>query len=405
MATPRKGLAARRGARGFSQERLAELLGVTSGTVGRWERGESTPEPLMQPRLAKQLGVTVNELIDLLHPPVHVSAGGTRDVTGAWRAPADSAQLDPVQRIQLTSQAFQETDRRVGGGVLYAAVVQYLNQEVAPQLLDVRDSSADAVRLFSAAASMTEIAGWMAHDGGGDDAKARSFFDRAFRLATAGENDALSANVCASMSHLAIELGQPGDALRIATTGLAKVGDNGGALRLVARLHAMRARAFGQEGERRSCAEELNTAESVLGRSARERAADWISGFDEASLASEAALCFLDLAEFEEAERHAREVIRLRSGDRVRSRVFGQLTLAKILVRAGRADEAAVIGTEVCGTAASLSSGRVVQRIDQLARTLKSVRRVPEVATFLAAQGAGAHGADAEEGRTATWPV
>jgi hypothetical protein len=143
----------------------------------------------------------------------------------------------------------------------------------------------------------------------------------------------------------------------------------------------------------------------VLELSSREKAADWISGFDEASLASEAALCFLDLAEFEEAERQAREVIRLRSGDRVRSRVFGQLTLAKVLVGAGRVEEAAVIGTEVCGTAASLSSGRVVQRIDQLASTLKPVRRVPEVATFLAAQGAGARGADSKEGRTATWPV
>lgn len=405
MATSRKGLAARRRARGFSQERLAELLGVTSGTVGRWERGESTPEPLEQPRLARLLDVAVQELIDLLHPRVHVSADRTRDVAAGYRELVDSAQLDPVQRIQLTSQAFQETDRRVGGGVLYAAVVQYLNQEVAPQLLDVRDSSADAVRLFSAAASMTEIAGWMAHDGCGDDAKARSFFDRAFRLATAGENDALSANVCASMSHLAIELGQPRDALRIATTGLTKVDGNGGALRLVARLHAMRARAFGLEGERRSCTVELDAAESVLELSARERAADWLSGFDRASLASEAALCFLDLAEFEEAERRAREVIRLRSGDRVRSRAFGQLTLANVLVRAGRVDEAAVIGTDVCGTAASLSSGRVVQRIDQLARTLKSSRRVPEVVTFLAAKGAGARGADAEEGRTATWPV
>lgn len=143
----------------------------------------------------------------------------------------------------------------------------------------------------------------------------------------------------------------------------------------------------------------------MLDISAREQSADWITGFDEASLAGEAALCFLDLAEYEEAEHQAREVIRLRSGDRVRSRVFGQLTLAKVLASAGRVDEAAVVGTEVCGTASSLSSGRVVRRLDLLARNLEDARRVPEVEAFLAAQGAGACGTGAQEGRTATWPI
>lgn len=55
MVTLRKGLAARRKAAGYSQERLAELLGVTPGTVGRWDRGKSTPEAWLQPRLAKVL--------------------------------------------------------------------------------------------------------------------------------------------------------------------------------------------------------------------------------------------------------------------------------------------------------------------------------------------------------------
>ncbi|MDX8140520.1 MULTISPECIES: transcriptional regulator [Lentzea] len=408
MPTPRSGLAELRRALGLTQEKLAEAVGVSVGTIGRWERGETKSlSPVLQPLLAKALGLTgTRELIIILRPRAQEQSAGAPN-SGQWgiSEPADLAQLDPVQRIQLAAQAFQKTDRRVGGGVLYLGVVQYLNQEVAPQLLNVGNASADAVRLFSAAASMTELAGWMAHDGSGDDARARSYFDRAFRLASAGENDLLSANVCASMSHLAIELGQPDDAIRIATKGLARAGDHEGALRLVARLHAMRARAFGLAGERRPCTEELNAAEAMLDISAGEQSADWITGFDEASLAGEAALCFLDLAEYEEAEHQAREVIRLRSGDRVRSRVFGQLTLAKVLVGAGRVDEAAVVGTEVCGTASSLSSGRVVRRLDLLARNLEGARRVPEVEVFLAAQGAGTRGTGAQEGRTATWPI
>ena len=69
MVTPREALAARRKAAGFSQERLAEHLGVTTGTVGRWERGEASPEPLTQRRLVAALDLTgVHELLELLHP-------------------------------------------------------------------------------------------------------------------------------------------------------------------------------------------------------------------------------------------------------------------------------------------------------------------------------------------------
>ncbi|RAS59003.1 helix-turn-helix protein [Lentzea atacamensis] len=69
MVTPREALAARRKAAGFSQERLAAHLGVTTGTVGRWERGEATPEPPTQRRLARALDLTgVQELLELLYP-------------------------------------------------------------------------------------------------------------------------------------------------------------------------------------------------------------------------------------------------------------------------------------------------------------------------------------------------
>jgi len=42
---------ASRGRRVLSQEQFARQLGVTSGTVGRWERGEETPSPLARGKL------------------------------------------------------------------------------------------------------------------------------------------------------------------------------------------------------------------------------------------------------------------------------------------------------------------------------------------------------------------
>jgi transcriptional regulator with XRE-family HTH domain len=60
-------LAKRRVVAGYTQEGLAEALGVDRTTVGRWERGEQLPQPSQRPRLAQQLSVTLEELDVLLH--------------------------------------------------------------------------------------------------------------------------------------------------------------------------------------------------------------------------------------------------------------------------------------------------------------------------------------------------
>lgn len=56
----------------------------------------------------------------------------------------------------------------------------------------------------------------------------------------------------------------------------------------------------------------------ALGLAGDEEPPQWIGALDEASLASEAALCSLQFAEFRKAELCAREVIRQRQGDPIR---------------------------------------------------------------------------------------
>lgn len=412
MTTRREALARRRAAMGFTQESLAARLGIERSTVCRWERGTVTPMPWHQPKLATALDLSPEELADVLgndhgQPACSSPSGpGTTEPVVAmpgqlslrgYRSP------DVVARIQATAQAFQAADRRVGGGVLYPSVTQYLNVEISPLLLDPGDGM-DGSALFAAAASMTEIAGWMSHDGGRDNL-AQRYFDKAFRLAVASRNQSLTGNACASMAHLAVELGQSDNALRIAKDGLDRSRAESGTKRLLARLHSMRARAFALQGDRSSCSEELHVSEQTLADADHEMTAEWIANFDDASLASEAALCFLTLAEYREAERQAREVIRIRSGDRVRSRAFGQLTLANVLLEAGRPEEAALLGHEVCQLTTSLTSARVAHRLNELARALAPVGGVPEVATFLEAVGPLSYIPTERKGRTLAWPV
>ncbi|MEH0818548.1 MULTISPECIES: helix-turn-helix transcriptional regulator [unclassified Micromonospora] len=66
MAVKRHRLCQRRKALGYSQERLAEILGVERSTVVRWENAETDPQPWHRNRIASALGVTLEQLDDML---------------------------------------------------------------------------------------------------------------------------------------------------------------------------------------------------------------------------------------------------------------------------------------------------------------------------------------------------
>ncbi|HEX4102474.1 MAG TPA: helix-turn-helix transcriptional regulator [Pseudonocardiaceae bacterium] len=69
MAGRRYRLASTRKAAGFSQEQLAEAVGVERSTVVRWERGETCPQPWSRPKLARALRITDQALSELLGEP------------------------------------------------------------------------------------------------------------------------------------------------------------------------------------------------------------------------------------------------------------------------------------------------------------------------------------------------
>ena len=62
-------IAALRKEKGWSQTELAERLGVTNKAVSRWETGRGYPDVELLPLLAKELGVTISELLDGARTP------------------------------------------------------------------------------------------------------------------------------------------------------------------------------------------------------------------------------------------------------------------------------------------------------------------------------------------------
>lgn len=62
MTIRRITLAALRVNAGYTQTKIAELLGVTQGAVARWEKGSSYPRVGKAKKLAELYGVTLDEI-------------------------------------------------------------------------------------------------------------------------------------------------------------------------------------------------------------------------------------------------------------------------------------------------------------------------------------------------------
>ena len=307
-----------------------------------------------------------------------------------------------VATIQGVSASFYIADQQRGGGLLYPHVRRYLQAEVAPLLLD--PDSGNAAAVFSAAASLTDCAGWVAHDTGRDHV-ARRHFDRAFRLASAASDATQTAMTCASMSYLAGELRHDEDAARLAETGLSHVRHTSGTTALVARLHTMAARAHAMRVDRASCLIALSQARAVLQDRADEVVDSGIPGFDDAALAAESALCLHLLGDMDDAETQVMRALGLLPADRVRSRALAHLTLAAVLKDSGRIAEAANTGRAVTAVTRTVASTRVQVRLDRLGTELSAHHAIPEVRAFLDALAAVRLGATGNDRDTALWPV
>ncbi|GAA3853740.1 hypothetical protein GCM10022243_19190 [Saccharothrix violaceirubra] len=394
MAARRTGLIRVRKAAGFTQESFAEAMHVDRSTVARWEQGAREPLPYQRPKLARLLKITMNELDELLHEEagsvaVRQHAGsslGDRLVdhnssvaVETLPTPAQPVAMREVIGFRTVSEAFQAADRKIGGGVLYGQVVRFLQDEVAPRLL-APPSGATHYEVFSAAASFSEFAGWMAHDSGRDP-QAKVHLTQAYHLAATAQNFQLGSNILASLAHLAVQMNDAQAAERLARKGISQMsGSQAHAPHLVARLHAMQARALALQGKELETRLALDAGESALDFVERDAQDSWLSGFDRASFAAEVALCMYDLRRYEDAARGAAQVIALRSGsDRVRSRTLAGLTLANALVALEDHAGAVRVGMEIIAAAPGLKSARVHSGLAQLQQRISEQADLPEV--------------------------
>ncbi|GGS43213.1 hypothetical protein GCM10010206_00510 [Streptomyces cinerochromogenes] len=356
-------------ARGVSTRRIAAAVDITQGRLYDYMNGKSRVEKL----------TLFEQIADAFHIPGHLLGLARR----SWEPAPATAEHERTDRPPpdgddlVAMDHFRSADRQTGGGRLYGAVIRHLSDRVAPRLVDIGSGP----QVFAAAAALTEMAGWMAHDSGHDD-RAAQHFARALPLAHTSGDLPLAAHVAASSSHLALETRDAARAVGWARTGLELAAQGPRIPALTARLHTMQARALAVASQRTPAAHALEAALRDLEASpAAEH--PWLSPFDTAALASESALILRDLEQYDEALLHAEQAVALREAGRARSLALSRISLVDIHVRRGDLDAAVSVGHDLLSTSPTLGSVRVVQQLDRLRRLLEPHRGYRPVREYL----------------------
>jgi len=384
------------GARPLPQSIVARWLGVNQSQLSRIENGPALRDLERLVAWAGILQVPEHRLWYRLpiaptvpgRTTAHAStvlAISEASIVPRAQAPGLPFDLQPARTTDLAAmRSLRAADSRLGGGYLYATVTSYLQHNIGPRLLGTADTDEQGV--FTTAAALTEMAGWMAHDAGRDGLAERHFL-RAVGLARAGQDHQLGAHIFGSLSHLAHHRGDSRQAMVYAARGHERLREGTPHPSVHARLLAMQARGYAAANQDHTCGEHLHRAEVVLAGASDEAPSPWVSQFDHASLAAEAARSFAQLRQFGAARRQAEYVVDQRPGHRTRSRAFAQLMLVSICIAEGRPEQACAVATEVLGATRGLGSYLVLQQLDRLTRLFRPHRRSSEVAVFLETLG------------------
>ncbi|MFG2113909.1 helix-turn-helix transcriptional regulator [Streptomyces sp. NPDC048718] len=411
------GLAERRKALGYSQEKLAETLGVDRTTVGRWESGRIKPQPPQRRGLAIALEVTLAELDVLLEQPQAASQEatghqasdrpGTGDpdemirreflriltVSGALAAlPLDEAEVltegvrrgAPADFSRMNGHLWQVYQLARSKGSVYPIVRDQLST-LNEALGDTRGNSRP---LLNAAADLFQLAGEVAFD-------ANRYADAAaaYSLAASVSKDAGAFDLwaCALVRHAYVDVYEHRhrEAAQIlgAAEGLARRGDSNLATRHW--VAAVQAEAYAGMGDLTACERALDEAERVLELTINSVNGGWLR-FDGTRLAEERGARYVQLGRLDLAEETLKKALAqtaLASGQSYRRRGAVLTDLAAVGAKRRDPEQVVAYGREAIRLAQASSSGYVARRLRALCDEfgpLSRDRRVAELGAEIA---------------------
>ncbi|MEU7155454.1 helix-turn-helix transcriptional regulator [Streptomyces chrestomyceticus] len=375
MTVKRHGLARRRRALGFTQESLAEALGVERSTVRRWESGDASPLPFLRPRLARLLRVNVEEFEHLLTVAPAVTSGrSTERISYALRHPSGvdlmvaaelrssttdlAGRYDAAPSATLIADAGQQLDR-----------IAFLADEapVGRVQRELRALQADASMLMGQL--IWDASQRHAHE------SARAYYAQSLEVARHLLDQAIEGHALLRIGYVALYgANDHRQGLELALQAARTTRKTSHALTGLALLHAAEAHAF--LGEHSECERALLGAEKHLGRSDGTDAAHEL--FTPTHFGRLAGSCYLSLGKYDQAQRFLSDTAS-RMQDRHKSRAIVLGNLALTAIRQGDLDTALVVFDDAVDELRRTRGGGGMNLVFRAARELRPWRGRNEV--------------------------
>jgi transcriptional regulator with XRE-family HTH domain len=148
--------------KGLTQEELATHMGVSPQAVSKWENDQTCPDISALPKLARLLGVTVDELLEgkqELAPVRLLPPEERKDIKDMMlRITVDSAQGDrvrvnlPIALVEVAMEIGMEMPQINGTdalkGVDMNKVLRLVREGLVGNLVEVDSADGDKVRIF-----------------------------------------------------------------------------------------------------------------------------------------------------------------------------------------------------------------------------------------------------------------
>ncbi|GAA0306321.1 hypothetical protein GCM10010302_51250 [Streptomyces polychromogenes] len=391
------GLAERRRTLGYSQEKLAELLGVDRTTVGRWEGGKTAPQPCQRPCLASALGLSLQEL-EVLLPPSQAAGQGDAEpkstdhpsvgdpdemirreflriltVSGALSAlPLDEAEAladgvhrgNPEDFARMNSHLWQVYQLARTKGAVYPVVRDQL--ATLKEALS-RGRNGNSVPLLSSAADLFQLAGEVAFD---SDRYVDAAASYALAASVGKEAGAYDLWACALVRHAYVDVSEKryreaADVLRAAEIVAAR-GDS--ALSTRHWVASVQAEVLAGLGDLTGCERALARADEVQHLPDNSSNGGWLR-FEGTRLAEERGARYVQLGRFDLAEEVLLKALAqsaLAFGHSYRRRGAVLADLAVIGVKRRDPEQVATYAREALDLARASSSGYIARRLRSL---------------------------------------
>lgn len=374
MALKRHGLVRRRRAVGFTQESLAEALGVERSTVTRWESGQVLPQPYMRPRIAAVLRVSVQELSDLLTATADGDAPATERTRYALRHPS-RADLVAAAELRCDMQALADSYDRMPSATLLAQAGQHVSRVAF--LAGEAPAGGVQRELRALQADSTLFMGQLVWDASQrrDHATARSFYAQSLEVGRRLRDRSAEGHALLRTCYVALYGADDyREGLDLALETARATRHTSHALTGLAMLHAAEAHAFLGEGS--DCERALAGAEKHLEHAdGTDAAYDLLSATHFGRMAGS---CYLTLGDHRRAQRFLEETAaEMRERRKSRAIVLGNLALSRI--REGELDAALVTFGEAVQELHGTRGGGGMNLVFRAARELRPWRGEPTV--------------------------